>query len=122
MNRGGATFDHAAADLRIELLGRWPVLDDPWHPEFAAQYADNRDAIARAMRDGATAQRYARLRGEHHGRGLAYDAAKVAAARARVLARAWDTVARAAQLRRQGGEPWQRYRALVRCERGTLQR
>lgn len=122
MNRVGEEFDHAAADLRIELLGRWPVLDDPWHPEFAAQYADNRDAIARAMRDGATAQRYARLRDEHHGRGLAYDAAKVAAARARVLARAWDTVARAAQLRRQGGEPWQRYRALVRCERGTLQR
>jgi hypothetical protein len=120
MNRAGEGLDHAAADLRIALLERWPVLDDPWHPEFAVQFAGNREAIAALLHDSEPGRRYAQLLDEHHTLGLAFDAAKVHAARTRVLARAWDTVVLAARLRQQGGEGWRQFLALVDCERGTL--
>lgn len=40
-------LDAAAADARGQVLARWPELEDPWHPDFTATFANNRATIAR---------------------------------------------------------------------------
>ncbi|MBA3545836.1 MAG: hypothetical protein H0T76_05070, partial [Nannocystis sp.] len=49
-----------------ELLARWPVLDDPWHPDFAATLGREREAIAGwlAASEGYAGYRAARSEGD----------------------------------------------------------
>lgn len=110
----------SAADLRILLLERWPALDDPWHPDFAATYAAHRDEIAALLHTGDAVKRYARQRREHENAGVAFDDAKVRLARVRVLVRAYETVDLAARLRAKGGDDWTGFTTLRRCERGSV--
>lgn len=109
----------AAADLRILLLERWPALDDPWHPDFAATFAAHRNEIAALLHTGKAAKRYARRRREQDAVGVAFDEAKMRLARVRVLVRAYENVELAARLRAKGGEDWANFTTLRHCERGT---
>ncbi len=118
----GDELADAAADLRILLLERWPALDDPWHPDFAATYAAHREEIAAVLHAGRVAKRYERRRREHEEAGVVFDEAKVRLARLRVLVRAHENVAFASRLRAKGGEGWSGFEALRRCERGGAPR
>jgi hypothetical protein len=101
------------------LLSRWPMLDDPWHPDFRATLDDEHDAIA-AFFEGAPemlAWREARALVDALEQRL--DDGRVEAARYERLVRALDDRALAARLHAQGGAAWQRYERLLRCERGS---
>ena len=102
------------------LLSRWPVLDDPWHPDFHGTLARERDAVT-AFFDGApemVAWRDARARIDALEQRL--DEERVEAAPYERLVRALDDRQLAARLRAEGGADWARYERLIACERGTL--
>jgi hypothetical protein len=101
------------------VLSRWPVLNDPWHPDFAATLADERDAIARFLDEApeVVAWRRARARLDETTRLL--DEARVAAAPYERLARAREDLVLARRLRAAGGEGWAGYERLLACERGA---
>lgn len=108
-----------AADLGTELLERWPVLDDPFHPDFEATFERNRTAIeamietspaalARREADANTRPLYARL-----------DTLAVEEARVSRLLRAYETLHKAAALHARGGPAARYYEQLLACERGA---
>lgn len=111
--------DDAYAVLRIALLERWPVLDDPWHPDFAVTVRDHRDAIRAFLRNEQPARQY-RAAGDRLARArdrsdrLRQDFAPV-----RRLVRAYATRTLAGRLRFVGGSAWNYYQALLACERGV---
>lgn len=120
LEEANAALDDAAADTRIALLERWPMLDDPWHPEFATTFATHRQAIATALDDGPAAT-YRQLLASAEQAGARYDSAKVALARVQLLVRAQQNIALAGQLQRQGGDAWEQYTRLLACERSHPQ-
>ncbi len=115
--------DTAAASLavRAALLGRWPVLDDPWHPDFAPTLASQSDAIRafldaspeyKTMLDAEAKATTARVAFELHTVKLApYDRALLAL---RTMQRA--AIAKAGV----EGSTWLTFEALRRCERESL--
>jgi hypothetical protein len=108
-----AAFRLAAA----ELLARWPVLDDPWHPEFATTFRGQRPQIEEFLRASARYAEYLEAREAAaiaHGRRADLTATAAPVER---LARAIENQEQARRLAGQGGaafETWQRLRA---CER-----
>lgn len=107
-----------ALDLRIELLGRWPVLDDPWHPDFGATLQRERGAIRRMLDRSSTAAAYLDARRNADGLAEQRDRLRLERAITRRLVRAHETVTLARRLARSGGEAWRRFERLRACERG----
>ncbi|MEZ4450919.1 MAG: hypothetical protein R3B09_15670 [Nannocystaceae bacterium] len=108
-----AAYRRAAATI----LSRWPVLDDPWHPDFSDMFARQRGAIAEHLeRDPAlVAYREARAAVDHlH---LEIGDLRGSAARYERLARAQESRLLAGRLARRGGPEWAHYRRLLACER-----
>lgn len=110
-----AAFRRAAG----RLLSRWPVLDDPWHPEFPATLTKDGAAIAEALdswpellalREAATALDRA---------GAAMDTLELRASPYERLARAAENRAMARRLAAKGGPGWERYQRLLACERSA---
>ncbi len=102
------------------LLSRWPMLDDPWHPDFQSTLTREHDAIS-AFLDGAPelrAWREARTHVESLEQRL--DDEQVDAAPYERLVRALDDRVLAARLHAQGGAAWQHYERVLACERGVL--
>ena len=117
-------FDEAEASsyraASAALLSRWPVLDDPWHPDFHATLAREHNAVA-AFFDRApelVAWRDARARIDTLEQRL--DEERVDAAPYERLVRALDDRLLAARLHAVGGPAWQRYERMLACERGAL--
>ncbi len=117
--------EEAAADaeqaayraLAGELLARWPVIDDPWHPDFPSTIQGQRAQIEGHL---AQSDAHARLREAM----AALDALgreraelQVRAAPFERLARAVETRALAGRLKALGGEPWRTFERLSACER-----
>ena len=101
------------------LLEHWPVLDDPFHPDFEATFDNNRRAIegalttssearARAEQNAHTAALYDQLRG------LQLEEARLLRVR-----RAYETQHRAAALIQRGGPAARYYASLLACERAA---
>jgi len=107
------------ADETTLLLERWPVLDDPFHPDFEATFDNNRRAIESAL----TTSPEARARAEQNARAAAlYDQLRVLQLEeARVLRvrRAYETQHRAAALLKRGGPAAKYYSSLLSCERAA---
>jgi len=106
--------------LATQLLERWPVLDDAFHPDFEATFAANRDAIAQLFErsDDAERRRLAAQRSDQlYG---ALDRAAVAEARILRLLRAYETLHKLAALTRRQGEGSEYYQRLLSCERAPL--
>ncbi len=102
------------------LLGRWPVLDDPWHPDFAELLAREAGAIEDALR---TDPRYrAFLEAAADLDQLADDRRRLEVKQAPFLRlqRALENRELSARLRAQGGKDWRSYERLLACERTTL--
>jgi len=115
-----ASEAEAVAGDRIAAatLARWPVLDDPWHPDYAATLATERAAI----------EDWFQVHADYHG----YLAAREATGRAAdrrdtvvltlspwlTLQRAFETRRLAGHLQHLGGEALATFEALRACERG----
>ena len=105
------------AGLRIALLERWPVLDDPWHPDFASTLRDKESEIEKFLgrSPAATAERQAIA--ELDRQQVRYDELRATAAVHRRLLRAYENRALAARLAAAGGPDWDQYERLLACER-----
>lgn len=105
--------------LVAAILAQYPVLDDPWHRDFAGQLAASR-AVLPAMLDRhpATLERanIAHRRDELSDRAEPLD---VKAALSLRLFRAHETRALASRLRQRGGAGWATFVRLRSCERGA---
>ncbi len=114
--RAQQTEDYAYRQAAAEILARWPVLDDPWHPQFATILAGNIDAIREHF---ATSDRYAAYRaatGEvDRISGAVFDLRAKAAPYER-LTRSLEYRQRARRLAAQGGPAWDRFQLLRQCE------
>jgi hypothetical protein len=111
--------DRRYGTLAASLLGRWPVLDDPYHAEFAALLARERTAIDVALRDSAEANAYRAAEDglaelEHARAALEVEEAVVLR-----LVRAHETLRLAGALHARGGPRWAAYQQLLACERFT---
>ena len=109
-----AAYHKAAADL----LARWPVLDDPWHRDFAGTLQEHRAEIERHLQQSETWHGYRRATKVTSAAGRLLERSKLASAYAERLARAVETRQLAARLNAVGGSSWQAYTALRRCEVG----
>ena len=112
-----AAEDVAYHALKAAMLSRWPILDDPWHPHFAALVRSQRGEIMAFMKRSGLWRLW-----KHRVIATDQAAAKRVAVRTRRavierLHRAVETRALAGRLTARGGEPWLYWRQLLRCER-----
>lgn len=106
----------AFMDLAGVLLARWPVLDDPWDPRFEQVLTENGPDIARVLDEHADAAAYRAAQ-------AAVNTASAARADLEVERAPWDrlyraqvTIRLARALKAEGGEGWQHFEQLRRCE------
>jgi hypothetical protein len=109
-----AAYRRAAADL----LARWPVLDDPWHPDQPRMLARHHDAIAEHLERSDSYAEYIAARHEADRLGQRSWELRLQAAPYERLARALDNSKLAARLRARGGEAWATFERILACERG----
>ncbi len=112
--------DRAYGAAAASILGRWPVLDDPWHPDFAAMLSANRAALASHLEVDPSYRMYLDARGEVDRIQVEISDLRGEAARYERLARAIETRSLAGHLAAVGGADWRHYRALLSCERGFV--
>lgn len=113
--------DDAYFALRIRLLERWPILDDPWHPEFEETLRSHGQEIDALLTDSAVARLY-RAASEELDEAIATsDAIEVERSRVTVLVRAYENLALSGAVHEAGGEDLRVYRQLRACERGTFE-
>jgi len=122
----GDPIEQAQAELDVQtaeeagaLLERWPILDDPFHPDFDATLRENRGAIEQLLTTSPEAQARAALK--ERLRLLNETAHRTSVEEARVyrVVRAYDNLHRAAALMKSGGAPARYYQTLLACERAT---
>jgi hypothetical protein len=119
IDQASADEDAAFRETAGELLARWPVLDDPWHPDFAATLTGGRGAIAQHLQASEAYAAYAAARAAGEAAQVELGAALQRSARLERLVRAYETRALAGRLLAKGGADWRAYEALLACERWT---
>lgn len=117
IEQASAAEDAAYRRVAGELLARWPVLDDPWHPDFAATLAAGRAAIASHLASSVAYAEYAAARADGEAAQAEMAEALSRSARLERLVRAYETRALAGRLRGRGGADWATYAELLACER-----
>ncbi len=107
------------ADQATLLLERWPVLDDPFHPDFERAFRENRTAIQSSLMSSRQARE--RADADRRSRELYANLDRLSVAEARVLRvwRAYETLHKAAALLKRGGAAAKYYSSLLACERGA---
>lgn len=103
--------------LAAALLARWPMLDDPYHPAFAATLARDADAIEQVLERSHEAAAYARAMAELDRLDMRHFELLREEAQVARLIRARETLELAAGLRVRGGPEFRYYRRLLSCER-----
>ncbi len=109
--------DEAWYTLRIQLLTSWPMLDDPFHPEFEATIGRDGAAIEAVLEHSLPAQAHRRALDDLNEAGAQFDRTRVRTARLRRLIEAHDAVAVARALRAADPSGWSTFEALRACER-----
>ena len=112
-----ADSETAYRALAARLLARWPVLDDPYHPEFGTVLERDRAGIQAALDSWPEAARLAQAEDAVERAELAREPTEVAAAITLRLVRGHETLALAGGLQRRGGPPFAHLQALLACER-----
>jgi hypothetical protein len=110
--------DDRFAELRAELLGHWPLLDDPYHADFQRTLDEHGHAIERMLDASPQALRFAAAKQRLDALDARYSERLGAEALLLRLVRAHETLALAAGLKRRGGRDFDAYRRLLTCERG----
>jgi hypothetical protein len=105
--------------LRVALLERWPVLDDPWHPLFQRYVRREHESIESFLQAAPEVETYQQARRKLDRRGLRYDQGRFHAAIVQRLIRAYENRDLAARLRAAGGASWNTYARLLACERSS---
>jgi hypothetical protein len=105
--------------VRAALLQRWPMLDDPLHPDFDVALRENRAAIEQLLSSSPEAQ--ARTASKERRRVLNEQLNRAWVAEARVfrVVRAYENLHRAAALMKSGGAAARYYQTLLACERAA---
>jgi hypothetical protein len=109
----------AESALVARLLERWPVLDDPYHPDFARVLDSSRDSIRETLEASAEASKREDARRASAELDSEREALELEEARVARLKRAYETQHLAAALAKRGGRDFERYRALLACERAA---
>ena len=112
-----ADTDDAFQDLRIAMLERWPVLDDPYHPDYARVIADSGVAIERFLDESLDARRYAAAADAETPKKHELDELDVELALLERLVRAHAIRSAARRLSHRGGPALATYERLLACER-----
>jgi hypothetical protein len=119
VDRTRAAEDEAYRAAAAELLARWPILDDPWHPDFANTFRGQRDAIGGVLDRSEHWAAYVAAR-EAAGVAAAKHADLAAeAAPVERLVRAIETKALAERLAAVRGPAFETWERLRTCERWT---
>jgi hypothetical protein len=120
LQTAGEDEDEAYRAAAADVLARWPVLDDPWHPEFSATLERARPAIESHLETSETYAAYlaARTRVDSLGAKV-WDLRRRAAPYER-LARAHETIELAGRLRAAGGPAFTTYEQILACERTPI--
>jgi hypothetical protein len=112
--------DQRYGELAARLLGRWPVLDDAYHPEFAATLERDRAEIAAALDAWPEARHHLAAERERAVLEADFFELEVEDALVARLLRAHETQRLAAALRKRRGAEWQHYQELLACERRVI--
>lgn len=115
-----AAEDGSYRRAAAELLARWPVLDDPWHPDHARLVREQRGAIVEQLERSSSYAEYLEARREVDRLGLRLWELRRQSAPYERLSRALDNQALAGRLRAKGGEDWATYERILACERGRI--
>jgi hypothetical protein len=113
-----AESDAAWTALSSALLSRWPVLDDPYHPDFARTLAAERAAIERFLEASGPRAELDALTARLDALAASAEGLELELALLERLLAAHETLALAARLHAAGGEDWARYERLRACEAG----
>jgi hypothetical protein len=116
---GDRLLDIASAELRISLLERWPLLDDPYHADYPKLLEAEGDEIRRVLDRSDQALVFARASLEAAKASHAVDDLDVDFAMLVRLERALDNQLLAARLAKQGGAAYARFLRFLRCERAV---
>jgi hypothetical protein len=108
----------AADRIAAETLARWPVLDDPWHPDYAATLATEREAIEGWFKAHADYHAYLAAKDATDRASARRDEALLTLGPWLTLQRAHETRRLAAHLAARGGPERTTFDALRACERG----
>ena len=111
------TEDDAYHAVSAALLGRWPVLDDPWHPEFAATMKRNRAHIQAFIAGSPLWHRYKLAVKAVDAASNRRDVVRIRAALQERLHRAVQNKLLAGRLTARADEDWLTWKRLLRCER-----
>ncbi len=106
--------------VRAALLQRWPMLDDPLHPDFDVALRENRAPIEQLLSSSPEAQ--APTASKERRRVLIEQLNRAWATEARFfrVVRAYENLFRAAALMKSGGAAARYYQTLLACERAGL--
>jgi hypothetical protein len=115
-----SALSERAADEATLLLERWPVLDDPFHPEFDATFREHRADIEIALTASPEARQRAEASQRAHTLYDEVDRLGVDEARVFRLMRAYETLHEASALLKKGGPAARYYASLLSCERAPL--
>ncbi len=113
-----AESDAAWTALTSALLSRWPVLDDPYHPDFARTLEVERAAIQRFLEASAARAELDSIDDRLDALAASSEGLELELALLERLLAAHETIALASRLRAAGGEAWARYERLRACEAG----
>lgn len=119
LDEAHAVEDAAYRNAAAELLARWPVLDDPWHPDHARVLTRHRGAIATYVERAESYLAWVDARAEVDRLTARSWELRQQAAPYERLSRALESKELAARLRAKGGEGWAVFERIVACERGV---
>jgi hypothetical protein len=113
------TLADRTADLGTLVLERWPVLDDPFHPDFEATLEQGREALEALLGTSPAARMREEADAEVRAMYPRLDQLAVEEARVLRLLRAYETLHKAAALHARGGPAARYYEQLLTCERSA---
>lgn len=105
--------------LVAAVLERFPVLDDPWHRDFAAQMSAARSVLPSILDAHPATLELANVTRQREHLSASAEPLDVNAALALRLLRAHETRALASRVRQRGGRSFVMFERLRACERGA---
>ena len=100
----------------VELLGKWPVLDDPWHPEFWTHIKNHREAIHLHLRTSRGYAEYESAMIQRNEAMARWEQLMVSSERVFRVHRSLQHASRLASLPDESPEIRRTYNALRECE------
>jgi hypothetical protein len=117
LSEAEAVLDARHAELAGLILARFPVLDDAYHPDFAATLREHAADIEGVLEQSAAATQYAKARTEVEALDGRFGQHHVREAVVTRLVRAYETLHLASALAARGGAAYAQYQSLLACER-----